>query len=347
VTAHDCHAAVSHRKALTIAPDANPGFARFGVVIPLAHTYEFTTGLLTPLMGGASVTYLDKPPSPAILLPAMQTIRPTAMVTVPLFIEKIYRGIIYPGLEANPLYKWKITRPIVMKIAGARLMAALGSSVRFFGIGGAPLSADVEKFLRTAGFPYSTGYGLTETSPIITASSPYHFAFRSAGKPISGVDIRCIDGEIQVKGPNVMLGYYNDEERTKQAFTDDGWLKTGDLGNLDSRGNLFIRGRSKAVILGPSGENIYPEEIENILSTSFLVEEALVVPGSRGELVALIVLSEKAQTALAALAENIEELKQNVNKRLAAFSRLSRIEIQKEPFEKTPTRKIRRFLYLG
>ncbi|MCL2832710.1 MAG: AMP-binding protein [Treponema sp.] len=315
-------------------------------VIPLAHTYECTVGLLTPVISGACITYLDRPPSPVILLPAMQTLRPTAIVTVPLFIEKIYRSHILPQMEATPLYKWKLTRLLVIKAAGARLMELMGSSMRFFGVGGAPLADDTEKFLKDTGFPYSIGYGLTETSPLVTGTIPYHFPLRSSGKAIPGVEVRIGDeGEIQVRGPNVMMGYYRDEERTKQAFTDDGWFRTGDLGGLDKKGNLFIRGRLKAVIIGPSGENIYPEEIENILSASFLVEDALVIPGSRGELVALIVLSEKAKTALAALADNIEELKQNVNKRLAAFSRLNRIEIQQEPFEKTPTRKIKRFLY--
>ena len=315
-------------------------------VIPLAHTYECTVGLLTPVLSGASVTYLDKPPAPAVLLPAMQSLRPTIMITVPLFIEKIYRGLILPKLEASPFYKWKFFRYLMIKAAGARLMAALGSSLRFFGIGGAPLAEDTEIFLRTAGFPYSTGYGLTETSPLVTGNLPYRFSFRSAGRVIKGVEVRIDgEGEIQVRGQNVMKGYYRDEERTRQAFTNDGWLKTGDLGFLDKKGNLVIKGRIKALILGPSGENIYPEEIEGILNTSFLVEDALVVPGPKGELVALIVLSEKAKTALAAIADNLEELKQNVNERLAAFSRLHHIEIQQEPFEKTPTKKIKRFLY--
>ena len=319
---------------------------RFLSVIPLAHTYECTLGLLAPVINGASITYLDRPPSPAILLPAMQILRPTAMVSVPLFIEKICRSYIFPKLEAHPLYKSSLTRGIAIQAAGTQLMAALGSSIRCFGIGGAPLAEDVELFLRKAQFPYSVGYGLTETSPLITGTTPYHFPFRSTGKTMPGVEIRTSEeGEIQVRGPNVMIGYYRDEERTLEAFTPDGWLKTGDLGNLDKKANLYIRGRIKALILGPSGENIYPEEIENILAKSFLVEEALVVPGDRGELVAFIVLSEKAKTALAALAENLEELKNSVNRRLAAFSRLNRIEVRHEPFEKTPTRKIKRFLY--
>jgi long-chain acyl-CoA synthetase len=297
-------------------------------------------------MSGASVTYLDKPASPAVLLPAMQTLRPTAIVSVPLFIEKICRNHIFPKMKKSPLYKFPLTRILAIKAAGARLMAALGSSVRFFGIGGAPLDEDVECFLRKAGFPYSPGYGLTEAAPLVAGTAPYKFAFRSAGSVIKGIETRISpEGEIQVRGPNVMLGYYRDEKRTRETFTDDGWLKTGDLGYVDKKGHLFMKGRIKALILGPSGENIYPEEIESILHNSLLVEDALVVPGEKGELVALIVLNEKARTAIAAMGDSLEELKNSVNKKLAAFSRLNRIEIRSEPFEKTPTLKIKRFLY--
>ena len=317
-------------------------------VIPLAHTYECSLGMLTVVMSGASVTYLDKPPSPAVLLPAMQTLRPTAMVSVPLFIEKICRNRVFPQLEKSPLYRFPLTRPLAVWAAGQKLMAALGASIRFFGIGGAPLSEDVERFLRRAGFPYAPGYGLTETAPLVAGTAPYKLPFRSVGSVIKGTELRISDeNEIQVKGPNVMLGYYRDEERTREAFTEDGWFKTGDLGHLDKKGRLFIHGRLKALILGPSGENIYPEEIESILQTSLLVEDALVVPGQRGELVALVVLNEKAQTMFAALGDSLEELKDTANKKLAAFSRLNRIEIRKEPFEKTPTQKIKRFLYMG
>ena len=342
---------LSHRNLVFIAASSRSLMKIFSrdrllSVIPLAHTYECVLGMLTAVMSGASVTYLDKPPSPAVLLPAMQILRPTAMVSVPLFIEKICRNKIIPELEKSPLYKFPLTRPLAVWAAGQKLMAALGASIRFFGIGGAPLSEDVERFLRKAGFPYAPGYGLTETSPLVAGTAPYKFPLRSSGSVLKGTELRIGEGgEIQVRGPNVMMGYYRDEERTREAFTGDGWFKTGDLGRLDKKGCLFIHGRIKALILGPSGENIYPEEIESILSTSALVEDALVVPGERGELVALIVLSEKAKTMLAALGDNLEELKNSVNKKLAVFSRLNRIEIRKDPFEKTPTQKIKRFLY--
>jgi long-chain acyl-CoA synthetase len=314
-------------------------------VIPLAHTYECTLGLITVVMNGASISYLDKPPSPAVLLPAIQALRPTAMVTVPLFIEKICRQKILPALTASGFYRFPLTRPLAIRAAGRRLTSALGGSLRFFGLGGAPLAADVEDFLRKIKFPYSPGYGLTETAPLVAGTAPYRFPRGSAGSIIPGVEVRIVKGEIQVRGPNVMKGYYRDEEKTREAFTPDGWLKTGDLGELDKRGFLYIRGRLKALILGPSGENIYPEEIEGLLSASALVEDALVCPGEKGEIVALVVLTEKARAMISAVGGVIEELKKKVNQRLASFSRLSRIEVRDEPFEKTPTHKIKRFLY--
>jgi long-chain acyl-CoA synthetase len=314
-------------------------------VIPLAHTYECTLGLITVLMNGASVTYLDKPPSPSVLLPAVQALRPTAMVTVPLFIEKIYRHRVAPALLKSPLYRFPLTRPLALMAAGRRLRAAFGGSLRFFGIGGAPLAADVEHFLRRVKFPYSPGYGLTEAAPLLAGTAPYRFPQGSAGSVVPGVDLRVVQGEIQARGPNIMMGYYRDEEGTRAAFTPDGWLKTGDLGELDKKGILSIRGRLKALILGPSGENIYPEEIESILGASGLVEDALVRPGEKGEIVALVILNEKAQAMKKAAGEVLEELKKWVNKQVAAFSRIARIEAKNEPFEKTPTHKIKRFLY--
>jgi long-chain acyl-CoA synthetase len=322
-------------------------------VLPLAHTYECTLGLLNAVMNGASTTYLDRPPSQSVLFPAIQVVRPTGMVTVPLFIEKIYRYGIAPKLLTQPLYRCFLTRPLALYLASRKLRAVFGSSLRFFGIGGAPLDEATESFLRKVHFPYAPGYGLTETAPLVAGTAPYCFSFRSAGSVLKGVDVRIVPlegqaaskmpvGEIQVRGPNVMLGYYNDEQRTREAFTPDGWLKTGDIGSLGKKRYLFIRGRIKAMILGPSGENIYPEEIESLLSASQLVEEAVVYGGERGEIVALVVLSEKAKTMLATVGEKLDELKAIVNKKLANFSHIHRIEIRDEPFEKTATQKIKR-----
>jgi len=321
-------------------------------VLPLAHSYECSLGLLVPVIGGASIAYLDRPPSPSVLLPAAKTVRPTAMITVPLFIEKMYRNTIAPKLKESKLYKFPLTRQLAAWLAGRKLNSALGGCIRFFGIGGAPLSPEVENFLRRAKFPYSTGYGLTEASPFVAGNTPFRFPIHSAGSPAKGVAVRIAreatgsgEGEIQVHGHNVMMGYYNDRERTAEAFTKDGWLRTGDLGRLDRKGRLRIMGRLKALILGPAGENIYPEEIEALLGTSQLVEDALVYSGEKGELVALVRLSEAAKAAAGKIEHALADLRSWANKKLANFSRLNRIEVRTEPFEKTPTMKIKRYLY--
>jgi long-chain acyl-CoA synthetase len=357
-------------------------------ILPLPHTYECTLGLLTAVMGGARISYLDRALSPSALFAAAQALRPTCMLTVPLLIEKIYRQQLAPALKASRLWRCPLTRPLAFRLAGRKLNAVLGGSIRFFGIGGAPLAPEVEDFLRKARFPYAPGYGLTETAPLVAGGMPYRFPFRSAGKLLRGVQVRISTaagsfsgkqplncdffcafperlqknpqaqqaakggiGEIQVRGPNVMLGYYNDEEQTRRAFS-DGWLRTGDLGRLDKKGRLYIKGRLKALILSPAGENIYPEEIEGVLNASRMVEDALVYPGEHGELVALVRLSENAKAAVQTAAgaahaakQALEDLRHWANRRLAVFSRLSRIEARTEPFEKTPTLKIKRYLY--
>jgi long-chain acyl-CoA synthetase len=328
---------------------------RFLSVLPLAHSYECGLGLLAPMISGASITYLDRPPSQSVLLPAVKLIRPTAIMSVPLLIEKVYNNAIAPKLRNNKLYKFAITRPLAIWVAGKKLISALGGRIRVFGVGGAPLSQEVEKFLYRARFPYTIGYGLTETAPLIAGNTPLRHSYKAgigAAKGVSIRVVRCADylnqgeGEIQVRGPNVMLGYYKDEERTAETFTSDGWLRTGDLGRMDKKGRLHIRGRLKALILGPSGENIYPEEIEGLLGTSQLVEDALVYSGKKGELVALVRLSDAAKDAVGGIENILEELRSWANKKLSAFSRLSRIEIRYEPFEKTPTMKIKRYLYV-
>ena len=315
-------------------------------VLPLAHSYECGLGLLAPVLSGASITYLDKPPSPSIMLPALKTLRPTAMVTVPLLIEKIYRTSIEPKLNASRLYRFPLTKPLAIRAAGRKLYSALGGKLHFFGIGGAPLSPKVEEFLYRAKFPYSIGYGLTEAAPLVAGNAPRRFKLNTGVSAAKGVSLRISNGEIQAKGPNIMLGYYNDMEKTRETITPDGWLRTGDLGFINKKNRLYIKGRLKALILGPSGENIYPEEIEDLLGSSQLVEESLVYAGNKGEIVALVRLSEAAKAAADATMHALDELKAWVNKKLSSFSRINKIVVIDRPFEKTPTMKIKRYLYI-
>ncbi|HUX42008.1 MAG TPA: AMP-binding protein [Rectinemataceae bacterium] len=358
---------------------------RFLSVLPLAHTYEFTIGFLIPLMQGSVVWYLDKPPTATALLPAFAKVKPTCMLTVPLIIEKVYRASVAPTLAGMGLYKVAAFKPLLERVAGFKLMKTFGGKMRFYGIGGAPLAEDVESFLRHAKFPYAVGYGLTETSPMLAGSNPQIQGFRYAGPALKGCEVRIADprpdtgeGEIQVRGPNVFSGYYRDEERTREAFSDDGWFRTGDLGYVDAKEHIAIRGRIKTMILGASGENIYPEEIEAVINASPHVAESLVYGDEKG-LTALIhlkpeVLEElaaKVKSSLAgaghaasaaghaagqkageafhsveqAAAQLLESIKKEANSRLTAFSRIGRVERQEEPFEKTPKQSIKRFLY--
>jgi long-chain acyl-CoA synthetase len=263
------------------------------------------------------------------------------------------------------LYKVPVTRRRIHRTAGRKLAEILGGELRFFGIGGAPLSPTVERFLREAGCPYAVGYGLTETSPLLTGCGPKYARHRSAGPAIPGVEIRIAEpnaatgiGEIQARGSPVMKGYYRDPERTAAIFTSDGWLKTGDLGRLDEDGYLYITGRLKNMILGPSGQNVYPETIESVLHRSELVLESLVYEED-GHIVARVHLDyekldeqfgaeglSEAQ-ARARIGRLLEEIRLSTNAQVSSFSRISRIIEQMEPFEKTPTLKIKRHLYVS
>jgi long-chain acyl-CoA synthetase len=340
---------------------------RFISILPLSHTYECTIGLIIPMMTGACVYYLDKPPTAKVLVPAMQKIKPTMILSVPLVIEKIFKLQVHPQLTGNivfkELYKIPVTRKLLHKIAGKKLMKTFGGKIHFFGIGGALLSSDVERFLYEAGFPYAIGYGLTETSPLIAGSSPAKVKFRATGVTIPGIQVRIEnpdpktgEGEIQVKGATVMKGYYKDKERTEQAFTEDGWFKTGDLGILKKQNYLYIKGRIKNVIIGPSGENIYPEEIEARINEQESVLESLVYE-SDGKIIARVYLNhEMIDKALGIdkmssvqaekhIKDILDNIKTAVNKNVSSFSKIHKITEQKEPFEKTPTQKIKRFLY--
>ncbi len=340
-------------------------------VLPLPHTYECTIGFLIPFMGGATVYYLDKLPTASVLLPAMKQVRPTMMLTVPLIMEKIYNLQIKPKLNKSKfmrtLMKMSFMKKLFHKLAGKKIYQAFGGSLHFFGIGGAKLSADTERFLRDAGFPYAIGYGLTETAPLLAGCAPSLTKFRSTGFTLPNQQIRIInpdpqtgEGEIVAKGPNVMMGYFKDPAQTAEVFTQDGWFKTGDLGIIDKDGYLFIKGRLKNMILGPSGENIYPEEIEAIINNEDLVLESLVYE-MKGQLVARVHLNyeelekryqlakdsahEYKEKVGKAVDEKLKEIREKVNSTLSRFSRLSNVEEQSVPFEKTPTQKIKRFLY--
>jgi long-chain acyl-CoA synthetase len=359
-------------------------------VLPLAHVYEFTIGFLIPIMHGSAIYYLDRPPSATALLPALAAIKPTIMLSVPLIIEKIYRSSVKPALEKISLYKFAPLRPALHWVAGLKLKKTFGGKIRFFGIGGAPVAADVETFLHDAHFLYSIGYGLTETAPLLTGNVPGKVRLHTTGIPATGVSLRIADqrrdtgeGEIQARGPNVFPGYYKDPERSAEAFSPDGWFRTGDLGVMDAFGRVTVRGRLKTMILGASGENIYPEEIEAVLNASPYVLESLVYGDEKG-LTALVQIKpevlenfaarvqdkyEGAEVAAASFAaavghaahqagETIDEaekavstlldrIKREANSRLAAFSRIARVEIQAVPFEKTPKQSIKRFLYPG
>lgn len=337
---------------------------RFLSVLPLSHSYENTLGLILPLTAGASVHYLRKPPTPAILLPALEQVRPTMMLTVPLIIEKIYFNKILPKFRDSrvlkTLYGISFMRKKLNAAAGKKLMNTFGGQLKFFGIGGAKLNGAVEGFLKEAKFPYAIGYGLTETAPLLAGCNPAHTVLGSTGPSIEGVELKIHnpdpetgEGEIWAKGPNVMKGYYKEPDITEEVLTQDGWFRTGDLGVFDEKNNLYIKGRLKNMILGASGENIYPEEIESVINNFRFVVESLVVE-QKGKLVALVHLNmedleKKYQTLKEDLSAKKEEIKTEirnyVNSHVNKFSRIQRVELQPEPFQKTATLKIKRFLY--
>lgn len=333
-------------------------------ILPLSHVYEFTTSQILTLLCGMEITYLLKPPAPSILLKALRDVRPHVLNTVPVFIEKIYRSSIRAKLIDNKkLHFWlkcPLTRGLVYRLVGKKLRDTMGGKIKFFGIGGAPLDKEVESFLYKAHFPYAIGYGLTETSPLIAGSGPKTHTVGFIGKVVehetvrlSGVDEKTGVGEIEVKGPNIMKGYYKNDELTQESFTKDGFFKTGDLGCFDKKGRLAIKGRTKTMILGSGGENIYPESIEAKFNNQSFVEESLVVP-ENGGLVALIKLNLEGFSAnLSADIKDIKKealkyiksLKDSVNKDLMSSSKIDAVELQDEPFKRTPTQKIKRFLY--
>lgn len=341
---------------------------RFLSILPLSHSYENTLGLVVPILQGASVYYLEKPPTPNALIPAMQKVKPTHIFSVPMIIEKIYRNQVLPKFTNSKilaiLYKLSFVRKALNKLAGKKLLETFGGELEFFGIGGAALDPVVEKFLREAKFPYAIGYGLTESAPLLSGSNPKTSKFKAIGPVMEGVEIKINnadpktgEGEVWAKGDNIMKGYYKEPELTKDVLTHDGWLKTGDLGYFDKDNFLFLKGRIKNMIVGASGENIYPEEIESVINNFRYVLESIVVE-KKGKLVALVHFNyeelekqfqhfkEEAVDYARKKGEELKtELQDYVNARVNKFSRIHSVVPQIAPFTKTATKKIKRYLY--
>ena len=324
-------------------------------MLPLAHMFGQVCELLYPLCSGTHIYFLTKSPTPSILLKAMKEVQPYLVVTVPLVIEKIYKKNLDPTLS-----KWAIRTfwhmPPISSILHARVKSALknafGGKLRYFICGGAAMNPVVEKCLMDIHFPLSIGYGMTECGPLIGGNPPKYFKARSGGAPVMNMEVKIDEpnqagiGEILVKGENVMLGYYKNPDATNAAFTPDGWLRTGDLGRLDRKQNIYIKGRNKTMFLGASGQNIYPEEIEYKLNNQEAVGESLIVE-REGKLIALVFPDEtltKRMTKdeiLHIMRANLEKL----NHLIPSYSKVADIEVQDKPFEKTPKRSIKRFLY--
>ena len=340
-------------------------------VLPLSHTYECSIGMIYPFSMGARVVYLDRPPTASALMPALRAVRPSVMLIVPLIIEKIYRHQVLAKFNSNgfwrTLYKVGFLRRYLHRVAGKKLLKLFGGRLRFLGIGGAKLDGGAEKFLLEAKVPYAIGYGLTETAPLLAGAAPSQVRLGSTGPQAPGVQLRLEhinpdtrQGEVVALTPSVMLGYFKNPEATKEVFTDDGWFRTGDLGEFDKDGWLYIKGRLKNMIVGPGGENIYPEDIETVLNSHVYIADSIVTE-QEGRLVALVHFNrdeieamvdnwrEEWETKKEAWEAKTEQLKKEimdfVNAKVNRFSRISEVVEEKDDFAKTPTHKIKRFLY--
>ena len=324
-------------------------------MLPLAHMYGMAFEFLYPLCGGCHIYFLGKTPTPTILMQALADIKPYLLITVPLVLEKIFKGKVMPTLN-KPMMRVLTSIPGVKNLIYGKvykqLMGVFGGNIRSFVIGGAAISRPVEKVMRAVKLPYTVGYGMTECGPLIGYSPWNTFRLGSCGRAVDNVEVRIdsddpakIVGEIQVKGDNVMQGYFKNPEATAATFTEDGYLRTGDLGIIDKQGNIFIKGRSKCMILSPNGQNIYPEEIESKLNSMPHVAESLIV--DRGHaLVAIVALSQEDQKAdREELMQIMEQNRVELNKVMPAYSKISKIEIIEEGFEHTPKQSIKRFMY--
>lgn len=329
-------------------------------MLPLGHMYGMAFEFLYPFVTGCHIYFLGKTPTPSILIKALAEVKPYMLVTVPLVVEKIFKGKVMPTLN-KPHMKLLTAIPgvnkIIYKTVRKKLLTTFGGNLERGSliVGGAAINEKVEKLMKKMNFPYTVGYGMTECAPLICYRNWKVFAMRSCGTKVDRVEVRIdsedprnVVGEIQIKGDNVMMGYYKNPEATKATFTADGWLKSGDLGIIDADGNVFIKGRSKNMILSASGQNVYPEEIEDKFNSLPLVTESIVV--SRGNrIVALVVPDMDAYKRLEGNTKSIDDIMneylKQVNAELPVYSRVGLVELREEPFEKTPKRSIKRFLY--
>ena len=328
-------------------------------MLPMAHMYGLVIELLFPLIKGCHIFFLTRVPSPKIIIDAFAKVKPKLIITVPLVIEKIIKTKVFPLLE-KPLMKLMLMVPFVdNKLLGKikeRLTETFGGNLHQLIIGGAALNKDVENFLRHIQFPYTVGYGMTECAPLICYAHWHENREKSCGKVVDGLQLN-IDspnpketaGELSVKGDNVMLGYFKNDEATNSALTPDGWLHTGDLCTIDDDGFIYIHGRCKSMILGPSGQNIYPEEIEQKINNMPYVNESIVIDDD-GKIVALvhpdIELGQQQGYDFEMLEQMMKDNIALVNKELPSYSRISEVRVHKEEFEKTPKRSIKRYLYM-
>ena len=328
--------------------------------LPLAHAFGCAFEFLFPFASGCAITFLAQTPSPKIILDAFGAIRPRLILSVPLVIEKIYAKRLAPALEKETtklLMRIPPVRRILQRKIKEKLVAVFGGRFREIVIGGAALNGDVERFFRAIGFPFTCGYGMTECGPLISYAGWRDHKLGGVGRKVDTLEVRIdsadsqrVPGEILVRGVNVMAGYYKNPEATAAAIDADGWLHTGDLGVIDAEGTIFISGRSKTVILGPSGQNIYPEEIEAKLNSLPFVAESLVIERN-GSLFALVYpdLERVDQLRLdeRELVQRMEKNRLTLNRVLPSYASIAKIDIYSEEFQKTPTKKIKRFLYSG
>ena len=327
--------------------------------LPLAHAFGCAFDFLAPMACGIHVTLLGRIPSPKILIEAMKIVRPNVVCSVPMILEKVYRKSILPMLEKTPMsiaMCIPLINTAIYSTILSRLMEQFGGCVEIFIVGGAAINKETEDFLRKIKFPLTVGYGMTECAPLISFEVPTRFVASSCGKIVPGMleakimsnDPQNIPGELLVKGEHVMMGYYKNETATKAVLEPDGWLHTGDMCTIDAEGNLFIRGRCKTMILSGSGQNIYPEEIEERLNNLYMVAESLVIENN-GKLTALVVpdydLANAERVDMERLPEIMEENLKTLNTLVASYEKVANIVIHREEFVKTPKRSIKRYLY--